>query len=45
LFNGYALGIPAGAADINTARNAMLGTAGLDGAAEAVAAAGFLVAF
>jgi hypothetical protein len=45
LFNGYTLGIPAGAADINTARNEMLGPAGLDGAAEAVAAAGFLVAF
>lgn len=45
LFNGYTLGIPAGAADINAARNAMLGTTGLDGAAEAVAAAGFLVAF
>jgi hypothetical protein len=43
LFNGYTLGIPAGAPDINAARNAMLGTAGLDGAAEAVAAAGFLV--
>jgi hypothetical protein len=45
LFNGYTLGIPVGAADINAARNAMLGTAGLDGAAEAVAAAGFLVSF
>jgi hypothetical protein len=45
LFNGYTLGIPAGASDINAARNAMLGTAGLDGAAEALAAAGFLVAF
>ncbi|MEP6934110.1 MAG: ferritin-like domain-containing protein [Nitrospirota bacterium] len=45
LFTGYTLGIPAGAADINTARNAMLGITGLDGAAEAVAAAGFLVAF
>jgi hypothetical protein len=45
LFNGYTLGIPAGASDINAARNAMLGPAGLDGAAEALAAAGFLVAF
>jgi len=45
LFNGYTLGIPAGAADINTARNVMLGPSGLDGAAEALAAAGFLVAF
>lgn len=41
LFNGYSLGIPAGAPDINAARNAMLGAAGLDGAAEAVAADGF----
>jgi hypothetical protein len=45
LFEGYSLGIPAGAPDINAARNAMLGAAGLDGAAEAVASAGFLVVF
>ena len=45
LFDGYTLGIPTGAPDINAARNAMLGAAGLDGAAEAVAAAGFLVVF
>ena len=45
LSNGYTLGIPAGASAINTARNAMLGPTGLDGAAEALAAAGFLVAF
>jgi hypothetical protein len=45
LFDGYSLGIPAGAPDINGARNAMLGAAGLDGAAEAVASAGFLVVF
>jgi hypothetical protein len=44
LFQGYSLGIPAGAPDINAARNAMLGV-GLDGAAEAVASAGFLVVF
>ena len=43
LFNGYSLGIPAGVPDINGARNAML--AGLEGAAEAVASAGFLVVF
>lgn len=42
---GYALGIPAGAPDINVARNAMLGNGGIEGAAEAVAAAGFLVVF
>ena len=34
-----------GASDINAARNAMLGTEGLEGAAQAVADAGFLVAF
>ena len=45
LFHGYTLGIPSGAADINAARNAMLGDRGLNGAAEAVADAGFLVAF
>jgi hypothetical protein len=45
LFNGYTRGIPAGAPDINGARDAMLGNTGLDGAAEAVADAGFLVAF
>jgi hypothetical protein len=45
LFDGYQLGIPAGATQINAAREAMLGVAGLQGAAEAVAAAGFLVAF
>jgi hypothetical protein len=44
LFNGYTLGIPAGAPNINAARDAMLGT-GLDAAAVAVADAGFLVAF
>ncbi len=45
LYRGYTLGIPSGAPDINAARNAMLGTSGLDGAAEALAAAGFLVTF
>jgi hypothetical protein len=45
LFQGYSLGIPAGAPDINAARDSMLGPTGLDGAAEAVASAGFLVAF
>lgn len=42
---GYTLGIPAGASDINAARNSMLGNLGIEGAAEAVAAAGFLVVF
>lgn len=45
LFSGYTLGIPSGASDINTARGAMLGNTGIEGAAEAVAAAGFLVVF
>jgi hypothetical protein len=45
LFAGYTLGIPAGAPDINAARNAMLGNGGIEGAAEAVATAGFLVVF
>jgi Ferritin-like len=45
LFHGYTLGIPSGAPDINAARNAMLGSGGLNGAAEAVADADFLVAF
>ena len=45
LFDGYKLGIPAGAVNINAARQAMLGNAGIEGAAVAVAAAGFLVVF
>ena len=45
LFNGYSIGIPAGSPDINAARDAMLGAAGIDGAAAAVADAGFLVVF
>ena len=45
LFSGYSIGIPAGAPSINDARDAMLGPTGIDGAAEAVAAAGFLVVF
>ncbi len=45
LHRGYTLGIPSGAPNINGARNAMLGKSGLDGAAEDLAAAGFLVAF
>ena len=45
LFDGYTLGVPAGAPNINAARNAMLPHMGIDGAAEAVASAGFLVAF
>ncbi len=45
LFNGYRLGVPAGSTEINAARNSMLGVSGLEGAAEAVAEAGFLVSF
>ncbi len=45
LFAGYSIGLPAGASQINTARTAMLGNTGLDGAAEAVASQGFLVMF
>lgn len=45
LFDGYRAGLPAGAPNINAARIAMLGPTGLQGAAEAVAQAGFLVVF
>jgi len=45
LHDGYTLGLPSGRMDINTARMAMVGAGGLEGAAEAVAAAGFLVKF
>jgi hypothetical protein len=43
LFNGYTLGVPPGAADINRARTSMLEE--FQSAAEAVADANFLVAF
>jgi hypothetical protein len=45
LHDGYTLGLPSGRMDINTARMAMVGAGGIEGAAEAVAAAGFLVKF
>ena len=45
LHRGYQSGIPAGAADINTARNAMLAPDGIRGAVDAVAAQGFLAVF
>lgn len=45
LYRGYTLGIPAGASDINSARNAMIGVSGLDGAAEDLARDGFVVTF
>jgi hypothetical protein len=45
LFEGYRRGLPGGVTEINIARNAMIGTTGMEGAAEAVASSGFLVAF
>nr|WP_284507445.1 ferritin-like domain-containing protein [Caballeronia sp. ATUFL_F1_KS39] len=46
LYNGYTLGLPGGAVDINQARMTMIAqTGGLQPAMQAVADAGFLVAF
>lgn len=45
LFDGYRQELPGGAPNINAARNLMLGPTGIQGAAEAVAQAGFLVTF
>ncbi len=45
LFSGYTKGRFNGASDVNAARAAMLGPAGLHGAAEAVATLGFLAVF
>ena len=45
LYDGYKAGIPAGAVTINNARAAMLGQDGVEGALNAVAAAGLLVTF
>jgi hypothetical protein len=45
LYRGYQKALPVGGAEINVARNAMLGKDGIDGAADAVADAGFLVSF
>jgi hypothetical protein len=45
LYDGYKAGIPAGAVTINNARVAMLGQDGVEGALNAVAAAGLLVTF
>jgi hypothetical protein len=45
LYRGYAAGLPAGAADIALARQAMLGPAGVEGACEALAQRGFLATF
>ena len=45
LYDGYKAGIPAGAGTINRARNSMLGPDGVEGALDAVTAAGLLVKF
>ena len=45
LHKGYSAGMPEGASDLNTARNAMIGKDGIAAAAEAVAQNGFLVIF
>jgi len=45
LHEGYSIGMPQGAAALNTARNAMIGKNGIADAAEAVAQKGFLVIF
>jgi hypothetical protein len=45
LYVGYKDGFPAGASHINAARSSMLGSEGLEGALDALAARGFLVVF
>jgi hypothetical protein len=45
LYVGYKNGIPAGANKINGARSSMLGSSGVEGALDALAAKGFLVVF
>ncbi|MGH8904881.1 MAG: ferritin-like domain-containing protein [Egibacteraceae bacterium] len=45
LHRGYTAGVPAGAPDIATARLAMLGPAGVEGACETLAQRGFLATF
>jgi hypothetical protein len=45
LFQGYRLGVPSGTSRINTARQTMLGSQGVDGACEALAQQGFQPAF
>jgi len=45
LYGGYKAGIPAGAEEINAGRGAMLGSDGVEGALDAVAAVGLLVTF
>jgi Ferritin-like len=45
LHNAYVSGLPLGAQTLNSARNAMLGAAGIEGAIMGVSAAGFLPTF
>jgi hypothetical protein len=45
LYNGYIMGMPDGAPDLNSARSAMIGGNGIEAAAEAVAQKGFIVVF
>jgi len=45
LYKAYKVGMPQGAAELNTARNAMIGKGGIVAAAEAVARKGTLVTF
>lgn len=45
LYDGYMLGMPAGAKRVNSARSAMVSPDGIDGAARAVAATGHLAVF
>lgn len=45
LHQGYTAGVPAGAAEIATARLVMLGPAGVEGACDALAQRGFLATF
>jgi hypothetical protein len=45
LYSGYLKGMPAGAAGVNAARSAMLGSGGIEGALEGVAASGAIPEF
>jgi hypothetical protein len=45
LWTGYQLGVPTGGVSVNEARAMMFGNQGIEGAARALADAGFLVAF
>ncbi|WP_181182000.1 MULTISPECIES: ferritin-like domain-containing protein [unclassified Mesorhizobium] len=45
LYDGYKAGMPRGAVSVNAARNVMLGSGGIEGALDSVAAKGFLAVF